>query len=186
MKLIFKILVTTLIIAIVGLFMSCGARHVKKSESKEEIKTELTDNSTTEKQVESNIKIETKTNINDKNEITSKEDSYEPIDPTKEASLVDENGKKTILNNLKKITKTETKKNNTQIVAAESKTESKKEAVKEQKAIKQVSASKKENKAKEVKKEPFNPLRLLYIIIPIFIIYIIYRKYKQLPLVPKF
>lgn len=166
--------------------MSCGARKTNKEHSKEETKTELTDNSVIEKQSESNVKTTTTTKIDDKDESITVDETYEPIDNTKEASIIDSNGKKTILNNSKKTTKTATKKNNIQ---SESKTdiqETQKEAVKEQKAIKQLNTSKKENSVKNIKKKQFNPFELLYLIIPLLIIWIAYRKYKQLPLVPKF
>jgi len=167
----------------IWLIWGCGARHVQKSESKEETKTELTDNSVTEKQIETNIKTETKLTVDDKNESVTQEESYEPIDPTKEASVIDSNGKKTILNNSKKVVKTEAKKNNTISELVNKTDELKKEADKEQKAVKQVNESTKENNSKEVKKEPFNVFNLFWFIIPIAIIYIFYRIYKKLPLI---
>lgn len=188
MKLIFKILISFLLISAICLFlMSCGARKVKKEHSKEETKTELTDNSTIEKQSESNVKTTTTTKIDDKDESITIDETYEPVDNTKEASVIGPDGKKTILNNSKKTTKTETKKNNTQ---SESKTdiqETQKEAVKEQKAAKQSNTYKKENSVKNVEKKQYNPFNLIWIgSLVLLVIYIAYRIYKKLPLVPKF
>lgn len=186
MKKTFRLLTISLLLAIIWLLLnSCaGARKVNKESSKEETKTESIDNSTTKKQAETNTKTETKTNINDKNEITSQESIFEPIDPTKEASLVDENGKKTILNNIKKTTKTTIQKNNTATIKESLTVEIKKEAIKEQKAVKQVNTSKKENNVKNVDKKAFNPFNLLWLIIPIAIIIFLYRKYKKSAIIP--
>lgn len=162
---------------------SCGARHVQKSESKEETKTELTDNSVIEKQTENNIKTETKLTVDDKNESVTTETTYSPEDPTKEAYVIEKDGTKVVLGNSKKTVKTETKKNNTQTEQFGKTEKLKKKADKEQKAIEHVNASIKENSSKEVKKEPFNVFNLFLLIIPIALIYIFYRIYKKLPLI---
>lgn len=186
MKTILKTFVILTILSLIWLCLSCGSRKVNKEHSKEEIKTEVVDNSVIEKQSESNIKQTTNIKVDDKNEIVSKEDTFEPIDPTKEASIIDENGKKTILNNSKKTSKSTTQKNNTSVSANVALTETKKQAVKEQKAVKQVNTSKSENNSKAIDKKQFNPLELLWLIVPLLIIYWVYRKYKKLPFVPKF
>ncbi len=187
MKSTFKILIASLIGAILALLLvSCGARKVQKESSKEEIKTESVDNSIIEKQSESNVKQITTINVDDKNETITEETTYTPEDPTKEASIINSEGKKIILNNTKQTTKKTIQKNNTQSELIGKTEQLKKDVSKEQKAVKQVNMSKKENNVKNVKKEAFNPFQLLYFIIPIFIIYWAWRKYKQLPLVPKF
>lgn len=162
------------------LFCGCGARHVKKSEHKEETKTELTDNSVTEKQTESNIKSETTLKVDDKNESITTETTYSPEDPEKEAYVIEKDGTKVVLSNIKKIIKTETKKNNTQSELVNKIDELKKEADKEQKSVEQVNTSTKENKSKKSEKEPFNWFNLLLFLIPIAVIYYFYRKYKNL------
>lgn len=162
---------------------SCGTRHVRKSEHKEETKTELTYNSVTEKQTETNIKTETKLTVYDKNESVTTETTYSPEDPTKEAYVIEKDGTKVVLNNSKKIVKTETKKNNTQSELFGKTEQLKKEADKEQRAVEQLNVSTKENNSKEVKKEPFNVLNLLWLLIPIALIYIFYRIYKKLPII---
>lgn len=183
MKTIFKILVISAILSLVWLFLSCGARHIKKYELKEETKTELTENSVAEKQTETNIKIETKLTVDDKNESVTTETTYSPEDPTKEAYIIEKDGTKVVLNNSKKIVKTETKKNNTQTEQFGKTEQLKKEYEKEQKTIEQANVSTKENSSKEVKKEPFNVLNLFWLIIPIALIYIFYRIYKKLPII---
>lgn len=183
MKTIFKTLVISAILSLVWLFLSCGARKVNKQESKEETKTELTDNSVTEKQTETNIKTENKLTVDDKNETVTEETTYSPEDPTKEAYVIEKDGTKTVLSNAKKTVKKETKKNNTSVVKNNLTTETKKEDEKEKKAVKKVNVSTKENSSKEVKKEPFNVFNLLWLIIPIVLIYIFYRIYKKLPII---
>lgn len=180
MKTIFKILVISAILSLVWLFLSCGARKVNKQESKEESKTELTDNSVKEKQTETNIKTEIKLTVDDKNESVTTETTYSPEDPTKEAYVIEKDGTKVVLNNSKKIVKTETKKNNTSTVKENFTVENKKDVDKDQKAVEQVNTSTKENGLKEVKKEPFNVFNLLWLLIPIAVIYYFYRKYKNL------
>jgi len=181
MKTIIKTFIILTVISLIWLLLSCGSRKVNKEHSKEETKTEQIDNSITEIQSESNIKQTTTLKVDDKNEIVSKEDTFEPIDPTKEASIIDENGKKTILNNSKKTSKSINQKNNTATSKEILQVETKKEAITEQKAVKQVNTSKKENSSKAINKKQFNPFELLWLIIPLLIIYWAYRKYKNLP-----
>jgi FtsZ-interacting cell division protein ZipA len=184
MKKAFKILIITLLIALIWLLcLSCGARKVQKEHSKEEAKTALKDNSVTEKHIDTNVKSEAKTTIDDKDETVTEETTYTPADPTKESYVIEKDGTKTVLSNAKKIVKKETKKNNTQSELVSKTDELKKESVKEKKAVKQSSASKKENSSKEVKKEPFNWFNMLWFLIPIAIIYIFYRIYKKLPII---
>lgn len=186
MKLIFKILVIALFFALIALgLISCGARNVKKEASKEEIKSELNDHSVTEKQAESNIKTTTTTKVDDKDESITSEETFEPVDPTKEASIIDSNGKKTILNNSKKKVKTETKKNNTATSKEILQVETKKEAIKEQKSVKHINASKKENTSKEVVKKQFNWLSLwpIYLILAV-VLYFFRKSIPILKLIP--
>jgi hypothetical protein len=159
------------------LLTSCGARKVTKAETKEESKIESTDNSI----ITSNIDTFTKLSVNNKDESVTTENVFEPIDNTKEASIIDSNGKKTVLNNSRKIVRNVVEKNNT----VSDKQKTKKEAINEQKNIKQVNASKKENISKAIDKKQFNPFMLLFLIIPLGAIWFFYRKYKNLPFVPK-
>lgn len=164
---------------------SCSARKVNKQSSKEETKTEVVDNSTTETKTESNVKTETLIKVDDKNETVTEETTYKPEDPTKESFIIEKDGTKVVLNNSSKIYKKTTQKNNAKIELLEKFEELKKEASKEQKSIKQVNTSKKENSSKQVEKEAFNWFQLLWLLLPAFIIYWAWRKYKQLTLFPK-
>ena len=100
---------------------------------------------------------------------------------------IEKDGTKVVLNNAKKTVRKTTKTNNTQSELIGISEQLKKEAVKEQKSVKQVNTSKKENSSKEVVKKQFNPFNLIWIIsLVVLIIYIVYRIYKKLPLLPKF
>jgi len=165
---------------------SCGARKVNKEHSKEETKTKLTDNSTIEKKSETNVKTTITTKIDDKDESITTDETFEPIDPSKESFIIEKDGTKTIFNNLKKTVKKTTKKNNTATSKEILQVQNENKAVKEQKAVKQLNTSKKENSVKNVERKQFNPFELLYLIIPLLIIWFAYRKHKQLPFVPKF
>lgn len=180
MKTIFKILIISAVLSLVWLFLSCGSRKVQIEKQKEETKTEITDNSVTEKQTETNVKTETILKVDDKNESVTTETTYSLEDPTKEAYVIEKDGTKVVLNNVKKIVKTETKKNNTQSELINKTDEFKKESEKEQKSVEQVNTSTKENKSKKAEREPFNWLNLLWFLIPIAVIYYFYRKYKNL------
>jgi len=164
---------------------SCGARKSTVNKSKEENTQNVTDNSTTEKQSETNVKTATTVKTDDKNETVTEETEYTPQDASKESFVIEKDGTKVVLNNAKKIVRKTTQKNNT-ITASNTETqESKKETSKEQKAVKEVTASKKENISKQIDKKAFSPFNLLWFLIPIGIIYVFYRIYKKLPLVPK-
>lgn len=180
MKNTLKTLIVLALLSLVWLFLSCGSRKVQINKQKEETKTELTENSVTEKQIESNIKTETKLTVDDKNESVTTETIYSPEDPTKEAYIIEKDGTKFVLGNSKKTVKTETKKNNIQTEQFGKTEQLKKEAEKEQKSVEQVNTSTKENKSKKAEKEPFNWLNLFWFLIPIAVIYYFYRKYKNL------
>lgn len=150
--------------------VSCGARKVQKSESKEQTKIESTDNSV----ITSNIDTFTKLNVVNKDQSVTNESVFEPIDNTKEAFIIDPDGKKTVLNNSRKVIRNIVAQNNT--VVASDKVE--KQAVKEQKAVKQVSASKKENSSKDTEKSNTPWYYYLLLLIPISLIYWLGKKYR--------
>jgi len=95
------------------LLCSCSARKAEKTRTSETIKTEIKTEAVIAKTEDTNIKKTEKTTVDDKNETTTKETVYEPIDPTKPAITTDPDGTKTILNNSKKTTRETTHKNNT-------------------------------------------------------------------------
>lgn len=172
-------------ILFICLFCNCGARHVKKSESKEETKTEITDKSASETKTIENVKTETKTFVDDKNESVTTETTYKPEDPTKEAYVIEKDGTKTILVNSSKTVKTETKKNNTQTNTEEKKEEAKQADSKQQNNVGISQEVKKESKQKESENKSypwyyFTPCVLFLLIA----LYILYRMYKKVPINP--
>lgn len=180
MKTILKILLVSLFFALIVMgLISCGARKVAKQHSKEETKSEVVDNSVIEKQTDTNVKTTTTLKVDDKNETVTEEITISPEDNTKEAFIIEKDGTKVVLKNTKKVYKKTTQKNNTQSQIFGNSEQVKKETVKEQKAVKQVNTSKKENSVKKVDKKAFNPFNLLWLIIPIGLIYFLYRQYKK-------
>jgi len=159
---------------------SCGARKVNRQSTKEEIKTTVTDNSTTEKQTDTNVKTITTVKVDDKNETIIEETITEPSDNTKESFVIEKDGTKVILNNAKKTVRKTTQKNNTQSQSFGNSELVQKQAIKEQKSVKEVNVSKKENTSKQIDREAFNPFNLLWLLIPIGIIYYFYRRYKNI------
>lgn len=182
MKTIIKILLIGLFFSLIALgLISCGARKVNKESSKEETKVDVVDKSVIEKQSDSNVKQTTVVTVNDKNEVISTEETISPIDNTKEASIIGSDGRKIILNNSKKTTKTETKKNNTQTSATENKDEIKSDNSKQQNNIQKSEEKNIEKSVKNVEQKQFNWLSLwwLYLII-IAILYFIGRKFIKI------
>lgn len=157
---------------------SCGARKVQKQQSKEETKTETVDNSVTEKQIDTNVKITTETKFDDKNETVTSEVVYEPADNSKESFVIEKDGTKVILNNAKKIVRNTAQKNNTISNTNQYVYSVQKEIEKEQKAINKKHEEKKENKSKQGERDQFSLYYLLWFVIPIGVIYYFYRRYK--------
>lgn len=175
-----------LLIVFLMMCCSCGARKSQVNKSKEETKTEIKDNSVTEKQIDTNVKTETKITVDDKNETVTEETTYSPSNPEKESFVIEKDGTKVILNNANKTVKKTTQKNNTKSQTFGNSELVQNETIKEQKNTIQVNTSKKENKSKEVDKNAFNPWQLLFFIPILLILWFVYRKYKQLPFIPKF
>lgn len=179
MKTILKILLIGLFFALIALgFISCGARHVQKQQSKEETRTDKSDNSITEKKIDTNVKTTVETKVDDKNETVTLETIYEPSDNTKESFVIEKDGTKVILNNAKKIVRNTAQKNNTITNTNKYVDSARKEIEKEQKAIEQSSESTKENRSKKGERQQFSLYHLLWIIIPAGLIYYLYRRYK--------
>lgn len=165
---------------------SCGARKVNKSQYKEETAQTITDNSTTEKQSETNVKKTTAIKVDDKNETVTEETILEPADNTKESFVIEKDGTKVVLNNAKKTVKKTTQKNNTAVVSNTEIKEKQNSTYKEQKAVINTNTTKKETKAKQVDKKQFNPFVLMCITaFGLLLLWCVYRFYKNLPLVPK-
>lgn len=181
-----NVLIFCIIWVILFSLFSCGSRKVNKSQYKEEtysstiIDRTFTGNTTT------NVKTTTTVKTDDKNETVTEETTLEPADNTKESFVIEKDGTKVVLNNVKKTVKKTTKKNNTAVVKESLTTESKKESIKEQKSVTQVNTTKKETKVKQVDKKQFNPFVLMCIgLLGLILLWCVYRFYKKLPLVPK-
>lgn len=157
---------------------SCGARKVNKESTKEEIKTEVVDNSVIEKQTDTNVKTNTTVKVDDKNETVTEETILEPADASKESFVIEKDGTKVILNNVKKIVRKTTKNNNTQSELVNNIDELKKEAVKEQKVVYRKEVSKKENNSKEIERKAIPWYYYILLLITIGIIYWLLKKFR--------
>lgn len=188
MKTIARILLIGLFFALIALgLISCSARKVNIEKQKEETKSEINDNSVAEIKTETNVKTTTTVKVDDKSQTVTEETILEPSDNTKESFVIEKDGTKVILNNTKKTTRKTTKNNNNSVVKDSFASENKKEAVKEQKEVKQTNTTKKEIKLKQVDKKQFNPfVSICIVFFGLILLWCIYRFYKKLPLVPKF
>lgn len=179
MKTIIRIFLIGLFFALIALgLISCGARKSNVEKQKEEIKTELKDNSVTNIEKDTNIKTITTVKVEDKNETVTEEIIYEPADKSKESFIIEKDGTKTVLNNVKKTVKKTTQKNNTQTNKSVDSEFVQKDVVKEQKSVEQVNISKKEIKSKQTERTAISWYYYLLLIIPIGIIYYFYKRYK--------
>jgi len=169
------------------LISSCGARKAESAKIKESVKAEFSDKSKSEQseqsqnQSEINIKKTEVVSVDDQNQTISKKEIIEPIDPTRPASYIDENGKKQELNNSKKTTETTTQKNNTK-TKAEAKTEASGKAESQtnkkgskNKDIKAKSDSEKLAKVKVIDREDWSAWNLLWLLIPVALLYFVWR-----------
>lgn len=187
MKKIFIILAVSSFFALIALgLISCGARKVNKSSGKQEVKSEVLDKSIIKKESNTNVKTTTEIQTDDKNETVTEETVYEPSDNTKESFVIEKDGTKVVLNNAKKIVRNTKQKNNTVVSSNSEHAVVENNSSKEQKAVKQVNATKKENKQKQVDKKQFNPFVSICVgLFGLILLWCIYRFYKKLPLVPK-
>lgn len=185
---------------VVGLAMnSCGARKSEKSRNSDSSKTEL---SFSEKEIikeegfnlsketekeNTNVKEESAKAVDDKNETVTEETNYEPADPTKPASIIDENGKETVLNNAKKTHKKTTQKNNskTNETAKSEKTENRqsdkevqaeqKKESERQKELQEKAAAKKAGEEIKIDRSAWSMWNWLWLLIPVGIIVIVWK-----------
>ena len=174
------VIIGCIVFVILFAMFSCGARKVNKESSKEEIKTEAIDNSVIEKQSESNVKQTSTIKVDDKNETITEETITEPADNTKESFVIEKDGTKVILNNVKKIVRKTTQKNNVKTDKIENSEINQNSVSKEQKAVKHTNTSVKKENSKQVDKKQFNPLNLILISFGVLVLlYAIYRVYKK-------
>lgn len=180
-----NIIYACLAFALLVSMCSCGARKVNKNKSEEITKTESVINSESKKETENNVKVSESTKIYDKTQTIIKETTYEPQDNSKESSITESDGKKTILNNTKKIVKETIQNNNivqnkTLNTVSENKEkahENKSEAKKEEKAVK------KENKILDQKQFNWLSLWWVYLII-LGVLYFFRKSIPILKLIP--
>lgn len=160
-----------------GVLNSCGARKAEKNRTSEASKIETSNKSIVEKSDESNVKKTEKNIVDDKNETVTKETSYEPIDPTKPASVIDPDGKKHELNNSKKTTRETTQKNNTKTDNSRNSEEFHKSELSELSESGTKADIKKADVEIKVERSAWSMWNFLWLLIPIGL-YFGYKKYK--------
>jgi cobalamin biosynthesis Mg chelatase CobN len=180
-----------LIILILCTLYSCGARKVEKKSDEIKTDTNSTVNSEStvlsqEKETENTTITSQITNkVEDKDEIVVTETTYEPKDVTKPAILTDSNGKKTILDNIKKTTKETVRRNNTKSESSSNGKQvnsgEKASSTNSQTNTSEANSDKssKNSSSKDSDRKAFNPLSLLWLILVLFLIYLGYRWYKN-------
>ena len=162
-------------IAVAFALNSCGARKAEKTRTEDSVKTETSNDAIIAKKEESNVKKTETTTVDDKNETTTKETVYEPIDSSKPAVIVDPDGKETRLNNSKKTTREMTQKNNVKtdnLVNTVINTTSE--------ALEKIKSESKSNSKKtaeliKIDKKVWNVWNLLWLLIPVAVIYWVWK-----------
>ena len=175
------------IILLVVVFSSCGSRKVTRTESKEDAKAEFSNQSKSEQTEQSqtkgeiNVKKSEEVTVDNQNQILTKKETIEPVDPTKPASYTDKDGKKQELNNSKKTIETRTQMNNTKTetkakteTSGKTETKAQKKDLKN-KDIKAKSATKKLAKKNHVNREAWSVWNWVWLLIPAAVIYYVWR-----------
>ena len=175
------------IILLVVVLSSCGSRKVTRTESKEDAKAEFSNQSKSEQTEQSqtkgeiNVKKSEEVTVDNQNQILTKKETIEPVDPTKPASYTDKDGKKQELNNSKKTTETRTQMNNTKTetkakteTSGKTETKAQKKDLKN-KDIKAKSATKKLAKKNHVNREAWSVWNWVWLLIPAAVIYYVWR-----------
>jgi len=162
-----------LLFLIALIFIGCGARKVEKSVVKDSFTTEQSDNSILAKTEDLNVKKSESTKVDDKNEIITKETIYEPIDPTKTATVINGDGTRTDLNNSKKTTRETNQKNNTKTDQSKNTVQDAKIVTSDKKDIKQKTNTKKVAEVVQIDQKQFNIWNSIWILllIPIYFIW---------------
>ena len=166
---------------------ACGARKVESFKTKEAAKEEFSNQSKSEQTEQSqtkgeiNVKKSEEVIVDNQNQIVTKKETIEPVDPNKPASYTDKDGKKQELNNSKKTTETRTQINNTKIESKaktetlekkESKTNKKKY---ENKNIKAKTTNEKLAQENHVDREAWSVFNFLWLLVPAAVIYYVWR-----------
>lgn len=161
-------------IAVALALNSCSAVKKDKTQTEEVIKTELAITEKAAKLEESNVKKTENTKVDDKNETITEETTYEPIDPSKPASIIEPDGRKTDLNNSKKTTREITQKNNTKIDNSKKSDEFHKSESSESSESDAKSNTKKAAEEINVDKKSWSIWNLFWLLIPIAI-YLVWK-----------
>jgi DNA mismatch repair ATPase MutL len=172
---VFKILITALLLSLLFLVYSCGAKKIDKTKTKEEVKIETKAEAVTAKTEDTNVKKTENTTIDDKNKTVTKKTTYEPIDPSKPASITEPDGTKTDLNNSKKTTEETTQQNNTKTDNSKKSDEIYKSELLELSESNSKSEAKKASEEIKVNRTAWSLWNLLWLIIPIGIIGIAWK-----------
>ncbi|TDE53746.1 hypothetical protein [Flavobacterium sp. GT3P67] len=161
---------------VVGLAMnSCGARKSEKSRSSKALKTENSNTSNIKKNEEATVKVVEKTAVDDKNKTKTKETSYKPVDPTREASVTTPDGKKHKLNNAEILIKETEQENNTKTDNSRNSEEFRKSELSELSESETKTNSKKANEEIKVEREEYSIWNWLWLLIPFGIIVLVWR-----------
>jgi len=168
-----------LILTILMLLVSCGARKSNVDITKEDSKSVVFDNSIIEKKTDANVKQTSTIKVDDKNQTIVEETTYQAEDPTKEAVVMDDNGKKIVLNNSKKTIKKTIQNNNIKTDSNINSEIKQNKAYNEQKDVKGTIESKTYKKQKETEKKAIPWYYwVLGLGIILFIIWL-FKKYKE-------
>lgn len=180
-----------LLLLSVVFLVSCGARKTQKSEitrnEKEQTEFSATDSSKVETNKEANTKTTTTTEKEAGSDAVIETTTVEPIDPTKPASVIDEHGKKTELNNAKqtKQKKAVQRDEKSKTVSNIDKKELSWEIEQNHSEIggkKYIESNSVEKNKETERKEPFNWLWLLAVFVVVLIGRMIYCYKKKIPL----
>lgn len=182
---VFKLLATMLVISLLILVCSCGARKSEKTNKSVISKIETTDLSRNDKSIleNSNIKSSEKITINNQDQTITIEEIIEPLDILKPATYIDVFGKTEQFNNAKKTTKTTVKNNNTK-----SDQESKKEIgtnsvqkENQQNDVKKAAQTKKNEIKKNIDREAWSIWNFawLLLLVPVCLLWKYWGKIKE-------
>lgn len=173
-----QILKNTALILVFFIALSCGARKAEKSRNSEASKIETSTFSNIEKKEEGNIKVAEKTTVDDMNKIKTKETSYKPIDPTKEASVITPDGKKHNLHNAEILIKETEQENNTKTNNSSNSEEFHKSELSELSEFGTKTNTKKAIEEIKVERSAWSGLNLLWLLIPLGLILLWLNKNK--------
>jgi uncharacterized protein YcfL len=164
---------TKLILLSALLLIGCGGtRKTQNEKTNVHTKDVITDNKKTETKTDTNTKVTNNTEINKETGEVTETETLEPIDNTKPATYIDENGKSQSLNNTKKTKTKTTRKTNEKTKANTNVVEHKKVAETIKKDVKTKSKAKVQVKQKSTESNKGNLWN--WIILMLLIVYVIW------------